>query len=323
MAIDTTPSTVATKALQALPFSSLIGGPLDACVQAQAQAALTSWEFIQNVGLYEQAGEKKAVTVTFQYQKGGEMVNLMVPLLTIVPIPYIAIDKITIDFEANISAASSSVSEESSSESTEAAGRAEGKIKLGPFSLKGSFKANYSSKKDSKASKESKYSVEYTMKVHVDAGQADMPAGLGAILNILQSSISEANPKGTITASPTSGELNPNNQDSKGLFQFVLTDQHALLLANHEVSFEAENTKKEELTIKVIKESGETVPEPDVKGNTTTDSSGIVTLEATLVKYEGEESKVVMLVVKSKLPGRKDPKLVAKVPITILKYEKP
>ncbi|BDD12897.1 hypothetical protein FUAX_53290 (plasmid) [Fulvitalea axinellae] len=205
MAIDTTPSTVATNALQAIPFSSLIGGPLDAAIQAQAQAAKTSWEFIQQVGLNQDPAtkEKSAVNVSFYYNKGGKVSKLIVPLLTIVPIPYIAIDEVSIDFKANISAASSSVSSTSSSEDISAGGSAKAKIGWGPFSVTAKFNANYSSKKDSKASEKSKYSVEYTMDVHVHAGQSDMPAGLATVLNILQSSITDADPKGSFLFNPT------------------------------------------------------------------------------------------------------------------------
>lgn len=39
MAISNAPSQVATNALQAIPFSSMIGGPLKACIEAQAMAA--------------------------------------------------------------------------------------------------------------------------------------------------------------------------------------------------------------------------------------------------------------------------------------------
>ena len=203
MAIDTTPSRVATDALQAIPFSSLIGGPLDACIQAQAQAAQTTWQFIDNVGLTTDpnTGKKEAITVVFQYQKGGEMVNLVVPILTILPIPYIAIETIDINFIANISAASSSVTEQN--ETTEYGGAVDATLKFGygPFSVQANFKANYSSKKDSKATQESKYSVEYTMNVAVHAGQSDLPAGLASVLNILQSSITEANPDGNLALS--------------------------------------------------------------------------------------------------------------------------
>ena len=92
MAIDATPSQVATSALQAIPFGSMIGGPLNACIEAQAMAAQTSWQFIQEVGLNTnpETGQKEAVNVSFQFVQNGRVVQLNVPLLTIVPIPYIA-----------------------------------------------------------------------------------------------------------------------------------------------------------------------------------------------------------------------------------------
>lgn len=202
MAIDTTPSTVATNALQAIPFSSLIGGPLQAAIQAQSQAATTTWEFINNVGLTGPEGDRKAISVVFQYQKGGQMVNLIVPLLAIVPIPYISIDTMTIDFMANISASSSSVVENTESTATSGEATAKARVGWGPFSAEATFKANYSSKKDSKATQESKYSVEYTMNIHVGASQSAMPAGLASVLNILNSSINEAPTNGVMEPSP-------------------------------------------------------------------------------------------------------------------------
>ena len=125
MAISNAPSQVATNALQAIPFSSMIGGPLKACIDAQAMAAKTTWDFIQEVGLTvdPQTGEKKAVNVSFSFMQGGRMVQLNVPLLTIVPIPYIAIHTIDINFKASISASSSSVTE--NTESTEMGGSLE------------------------------------------------------------------------------------------------------------------------------------------------------------------------------------------------------
>ena len=69
MAIDRSAAEAATSSLQSLPFGNIIGGPLVACVEAQAQAARTSWEFIQNVGLYADGEEKKTVNVSFQFIK--------------------------------------------------------------------------------------------------------------------------------------------------------------------------------------------------------------------------------------------------------------
>lgn len=200
MAIDTAPSQVATNALQAIPFGSIIGGPLKACIEAQAMAAQTSWQFIQEVGLNTnpETGEKEAVNVSFQFMQNGRMAQLNVPLLTIVPIPYIAIQNIDINFKANISASSSSVSETSSSQTVDAGANVSAKLSWGPFSVQADMKANYSSKKDSKATQSSQYSVEYTMDVAVKAGQDSMPAGLAKVLELLGSSMDICDPKGTL-----------------------------------------------------------------------------------------------------------------------------
>lgn len=203
MAIDTTPSQVATNALQAIPFGSIIGGPLKACIEAQAMAAQTSWQFIQEVGLNTDpnTGQKEAVNVSFQFMQNGHMVQLNVPLLTIVPIPYIAIHDIDINFKANISASSSSVSEQSSSSALDVGAEASIGAKWGPFHMDAKMNASYSSKKDSKATQESKYSVEYTMDVAVKAGQDSMPAGLAKVLELLGSALDVSDPEGTLEVS--------------------------------------------------------------------------------------------------------------------------
>lgn len=205
MAIDTAPSQVATNALQAIPFGSIIGGPLNACIEAQAMAAQTTWKFIQEVGLNTdpETGDKSAVSVSFQFLQGGRMVQLNVPLLTIVPIPYIAINSIDINFKANISASSSSVQENSSHREMGGSLDVTAGLKAGPFHLDAKMSANYSSKKDSKATQESKYSVEYTMDVAVKAGQDSMPAGLAKVLELLGNALDVSDPKGTLDVNST------------------------------------------------------------------------------------------------------------------------
>ena len=200
MAISNAPSQVATNALQAIPFSSMIGGPLKACIEAQAMAAKTTWDFIQEVGLNTdpETGEKKAVNVSFSFIQNGREVQLNVPLLTIVPIPYIAINSIDINFKASISASSSSVNETSSSEAVDVGADITAGLKIGPFHMDAKLNANYSSKKDSRATEESKYSVEYTMDIAVKAGQDSMPAGLAKVLELLGNSLDVSDPKGTL-----------------------------------------------------------------------------------------------------------------------------
>lgn len=188
--IDTTPSTVATSALQSLPFGTIIGGPLQACVEAQTNAAQATWKFIKEVGLTEdENGVSRATYVSFSYRKNGREATLNVPLLTIVPIPYLAIRDIDIAFKANISAASSTSTQQH--ESLDVDFNMKTKASANFLIAKASMEMNVgvSSKKDSTATRDSKYSVEYTMDVAVKAGQDDMPAGMAKVLEMLNESI--------------------------------------------------------------------------------------------------------------------------------------
>lgn len=106
MATENSLSQETTDALRALPFGSIIGAPLKACIEAQAMAAQTSWKFIQEVGLQNnpETGEKEIVNVSFLFKKQGQVSQISIPLLTIIPIPYIAVEKVDISFKANIMA---------------------------------------------------------------------------------------------------------------------------------------------------------------------------------------------------------------------------
>ena len=96
-------------ALQGLPFDNLIGGPLNVCISAQADAAQSTINFIDQVGMNEdENGNKEVVYVYFSFIQNGRKTILSVPLLTIVPIPYICINTIDINFKASVSGVESS-----------------------------------------------------------------------------------------------------------------------------------------------------------------------------------------------------------------------
>ena len=177
----------ATQLLGSLPFGSLIGGPLTAAVEAQAEAAKSSVDFIKAVGFDgEDGGEVR--NVTFNYKKpDGTQGTLEVPLLTIVPIPFIRIDDLSIQFKANIS--SSTETTRSTSSSKEASATAEASARYLFFQAK--MNGSVSSKKDSTSTATSKYAVEYTIDVNVHAVQDDMPKGMATVLGILNESIRE------------------------------------------------------------------------------------------------------------------------------------
>ena len=201
--IDASAAGIAMNSLQAIPFGQVIGGPLKACIDAQSEAALSTFNFINNVGIErdENGNNAKAIYVNFTYQSNGVRKILTVPILTLVPIPYIAIKSINIAFKANISASSSVSTTTSESLSTEFGMKSKAKFGFGIASASVEMNASISSKKDSTATRDSKYSVEYTMDVGVTAGQEDMPAGMLKVLEILNNSLEVVNEKGELFVS--------------------------------------------------------------------------------------------------------------------------
>lgn len=198
--INSAPSQVATSALESIPFESIIGAPLDACIKAQALAAQTSANFIKNVGMQDRNGDgvQEAINVSFTFIQNGKMARLNIPLLTIVPIPYIAIQNIDIAFKANINASASTSDEISSNSEFSSETSGGGRYGWGLFGVNLNMKAAVSSKRDSRATQDSRYSVEYNMDIGIHAGQDSMPAGLAKVLEVLNSCITLTEPKGTL-----------------------------------------------------------------------------------------------------------------------------
>ena len=202
------------RTLQGIPFDNLIGGPLSACIQAQNDAAMTSINFINNVCLNEdkETGEKSAVYVSFSFIQNGRKVVINVPMIAIVPIPYIAINSIDISFKATVNG----VESESSSTETEYESKENKKStrKTGWFRKKTTtINSTFSTKRDSKSTQDSKFSVEATIDVAVHAGQESMPAGMAKILEMLGAAMDLCSPDGELSVNDTTfyAEKDPNS----------------------------------------------------------------------------------------------------------------
>lgn len=177
------------QALSSIPFDNLIGGPLTAAVNAQATAAMTCVKFINEVGFTTPAGQpsgqpatKEVIECNFKYKKtvaDGSTKDfvLTVPFLAIVPIPYLRIDEVLIDFSAKLS--DMVVTDEASSLNVSASVAA----KWGPVQFRGSVA--YKNDKSTKTSS----TQDYCMTVKVRAVQAEIPGGMAKILDILESAV--------------------------------------------------------------------------------------------------------------------------------------
>ena len=189
----------ANRILGSIPYGTLIGAPLTAAVEAQALAAQTSIDFIRSIGFTtdgDDEGFGPVRTVTFEYtfrdtaDDTEKTATLTVPLLTIVPIPYLRIDDMTIDF-------TSKITEEmirSTKRDTSVAADAELSISYKSFlsPVKVGFKASVSVKHSSSTATSNRYKTEHTININVRAVQDDIPGGMNRVLDLLESSISSS-----------------------------------------------------------------------------------------------------------------------------------
>jgi len=197
--------TRAVQELSQIPFAHLIGSPMKAAIEAQALAAQSTVEFIQKVGFKQPAaGAPDALfttpeqnadvgeirNITLEYSKLDEngsqqSFSLTVPLLSIVPIPYLRIDEMTIDFKAKLTDSVVRNTNTSFSLDTTVGGSYSAfwsPVKL-DFRVNAAFKTSTSTQASA--------TRDYSMEIHVRAVQEDMPGGLSRILDILESAIAE------------------------------------------------------------------------------------------------------------------------------------
>ncbi|GIU70952.1 MAG: hypothetical protein KatS3mg003_0431 [Candidatus Nitrosocaldaceae archaeon] len=169
--------------LAALPMDVLIGAPLEAAIKAQAQAAMTTVDFIQDVGL--DGDDVKNVTFKFKRKVidpntgdiTDEDTSLEVPFLTILPIPYIRIKDMTIHFNFTIKTSTSKDVSHKFNISTEA--------KAKWFFGSAKMNASYGFKKQVRSTVDRSAELDIT----VNAVQDEMPEGLRTTLSLLKEAI--------------------------------------------------------------------------------------------------------------------------------------
>ena len=122
---------------------------------------------------------KDAIPAVFQEMK------LEVPMLSIVPIPYLRVEEVTIDFNAKINSVESYEYASERSSNTDFSTSASGGFLFAKGSV--SLKTSFSSKSSSKFS--GNVERTYSMEVHVRAVQDELPGGMEKILGILEDAI--------------------------------------------------------------------------------------------------------------------------------------
>ncbi|WP_341703424.1 DUF2589 domain-containing protein [Ferrovibrio sp.] len=181
------------KELAALDFAQIIGGPLEAVITAQAQAANVTTQFIQATAFEPSSGgaatgPQKLKVVAFDYGQmmgsvaggpSGDALVIKVPLLTMLPIPFIRVDSMTIDL--NVSLHSTHTTKESNEATT--TGSASGEYFGTTFNCSVTDKNTYQN--------DMVIDDTYSLHVTVHAVQDQMPGGMQNVLNIFSSVIQQ------------------------------------------------------------------------------------------------------------------------------------
>jgi hypothetical protein len=203
--------------LSSIDFESMIGGPLVAVINAQAQAAMSTVNFIKEVGFKKPSSEEEAgddtsteepIYVTFKYPKElspyqpatpgdpsatppipateavaavYEPQELKVPILTILPIPFIRIDLTTIDFNAKINSVEY--------RKTDTRLKVDSSLEAKAGWLWGSAKLKVSTSFQRTTQQGNTVNRTYSLAIHVKAVQDEMPAGMEKMLGILEGAI--------------------------------------------------------------------------------------------------------------------------------------
>lgn len=176
--------------LQELDFNRILGAPLSACVNAQEEAAQATLQYLNEV-VFTQAGDDDSslepVTVSFYFESAGQVHRIVMPLLLIVPVPYLQIDRIDLTFQATVT-----------------------ESRMNHDTRKLSLKAKYSAPGDSaEVSKETKaeYMNKRCIDINLSVTSADMPMGISKLLEIFNNQLVEVKPdESEVLPEPTPAE---------------------------------------------------------------------------------------------------------------------
>lgn len=150
--------------LNSIPFEDIIGGPLVACVDAQAEASRATMEYIKEFTMVDSDVDiyaKEPIMISFSFEVDGIKNLITLPLMTIVPIPYMRIDNVNLSFAASVTTLTND-----------------------------NFEAKYSSTihKAEESSSDS-ISTERCIHIAIKAGTMNMPSGMARLLDYFNNNL--------------------------------------------------------------------------------------------------------------------------------------
>ena len=182
---------------QGLPMRELISAPLIAVCEAQQQLAATAFNFYKQVAFEEDGKTTRLIefNLTRPVQTPGKLeqtnIKVSAPFIGLVPIPSLLIEAVNIDFQMEVTDATTS----KTSTNAESSVAAKGKWLFCSVDVQG--KVGTSRENTRTTNQTAKYQV------HVTAGQQKPTEGLSKLMDIMASCIEPIETQPTPTPTPT------------------------------------------------------------------------------------------------------------------------
>ena len=160
------------KEFEQLEFRNLICGPLKACVDAQQEAAMATYNYLRSVGFREDPDNLAdfiPTPISFFFVKDGVYNRLTVPLLSIIPIPCLTIGQVDLNFQAQLTA-----------------------DEQGKYTFKyASSPARIKVKEEVELKQTNELQAKENLDIHLCARTSDMPAGMAKLMEILDTQMTD------------------------------------------------------------------------------------------------------------------------------------
>ena len=176
--------------LQSLPLEYLFTAPLMSATAAQIELAKVTMDFISGVGM-DASGNVKNVSMGYTETdaSGNEIVKMItMPLLSMVNIPSLSVQRVGIDLVVEVDAMSSTHSETASQNNSSFSIDAGASYKVGGFKAHVNVGYQTSAKLSSSTSNNDTLNTNAKYSVHIEA-ENKQPVGLTKLLDILNTKI--------------------------------------------------------------------------------------------------------------------------------------
>ncbi|MDR0795943.1 MAG: DUF2589 domain-containing protein [Tannerella sp.] len=179
---DNTTTDVAGK-FKGLPMRDLIGGPLIAAAEAQANLAATAWDYYKKIAYNDDGKTTRILEFDIErpVEENGKMTpfkqKVKAPFIGLVPIPALLIEDVQIDFQMEVTDNNTSSSRTTAEASTSI------KTKWWAVNAEVSGKVSSSRENTRATNQTAKYQV------HVKASQQPQTEGLSKLMDVMASCI--------------------------------------------------------------------------------------------------------------------------------------